>query len=31
VQETIKSSGFRDNPEILDDVVFPWKVSEQQK
>jgi hypothetical protein len=31
VQETIKSSGFRNNPELLDEVVLPWKDPEQHK
>lgn len=27
VQDTSKSSNFRDNPELLDEVVLPWKES----
>lgn len=27
VQDTIKSSNFRDHPELLDEVVLPWKES----
>ncbi|KAJ5312210.1 hypothetical protein PENANT_c011G06883 [Penicillium antarcticum] len=31
VQDIIKSRGFRDNPQLLDEVVLPWKDPKQHK